>query len=282
MKKLVSIVSSVLISSCCLSLSSCQDREFVISVCASEQPHKEILEGGVADILLENGYELEVSVLDWTLQNDAVAHGEYDANYFQHIPYLNTYQGKTKLVAACKVHYERLCLYTKNTNDKTVDNGDVIEIVNDISNIERALNLLASKKILKINESCYENGVFNTFNVNDPDSCVTFLQGYENCSLRCVKESLLCAGLTDVDFGVIPGNTAMTGFPEDYQDRICFGEEDEKLIDERANIVAVKEENLTSPKTLALVSALSDSRVADYISASYGDTVAYHFVDLTK
>ena len=58
--------------------------------------------------------------------------------------------------------------------------------------------------------------------------------------------------------------------------------EDEKLIDERANIVAVKEENLTSPKTLALVSALSDSRVADYISASYGDTVAYHFVDLTK
>ena len=59
-------------------------------------------------------------------------------------------------------------------------------------------------------------------------------------------------------------------------------EVDEKLIDERANIVAVKEENLTSPKTLALVSALSDSRVADYISASYGDTVAYHFVDLTK
>ena len=282
MRKLNVLIASLFVSSCCLTLASCQDSEYVISVCASEQPHKEILEGVVADILSEKGYELKVSVLDWTLQNDAVANNEYDANYFQHVPYLNTYQGKKPLAAACKVHYEKLCVYTNDKSDKTIDNGDVIEIVNDISNVERALNLLASYNILSINDSCYENGEFKNFNVNNPMGSVTFLEGYEDCELKCIKESLLCQSLSDVDFGVIPGNTAMTGFPSDYKDRICFGEEDEKLIDERANIIAVKEENLTSPKTLALVEALKDQRVADFISASYGETVVYHYVDLTK
>ena len=93
-----------------------------ISVCASEVPHKRILDEVVSDILLENNYRLETTTLDWTIQNDAVAHDEYDANYFQHIPYLNTYQGKTKLVAACKVHYERLCLYTKCKRDSNKPN----------------------------------------------------------------------------------------------------------------------------------------------------------------
>lgn len=83
----------------------------VIKVCASDVPHAEVLKGKVKDLLSAQGYTLEVTILDWTLQNDAVAKKDYDANYFQHVPYLETYQGTVELFAACKVHYEPLGIY---------------------------------------------------------------------------------------------------------------------------------------------------------------------------
>ncbi len=83
----------------------------VIKVCASETPHAEVLRGKVKDLLKAQGYDLEVKVIDWTLQNDAVANGDYDANYFQHVPYLESYNGSVKLFASCKVHYEPLGIY---------------------------------------------------------------------------------------------------------------------------------------------------------------------------
>lgn len=64
-----------------------------IKVCASDIPHAAVLNGCVKDLLKKQGYNLEVSILDWTLQNDAVANGDYDANYFQHVPYLESYNG---------------------------------------------------------------------------------------------------------------------------------------------------------------------------------------------
>lgn len=265
-------------------LTSCGNDEFTITVAASELPHAKILNEAVAPILEEEGYKLDVKVLDWTLQNDAVANGEYDANYFQHIPYLNAnnFNGKKELVAAAKVHYEKLCLYASNTDHKTIENGDKIEIVNDISNIERALLLLQSYNILKINESNYNSsGEFKNFSTTNPNSGVTFLSGYENCSLTCIQETYLCASLPDYDFGVIPGNTALTGL-DSLSSRIVFGEKaTEETIDERANIIACKKTNIESLKIKALVKALGDSKVESYIKSTFGESVLYHYVDLT-
>ncbi len=64
-----------------------------ITVCASDVPHAEVLEGVVKGILAKQGYDLKVTILDWTMQNDAVNNKDYDANYFQHLPYLQTYLG---------------------------------------------------------------------------------------------------------------------------------------------------------------------------------------------
>ena len=83
----------------------------VIKVCASDVPHAEVLTGCVKSILAEQGYDLQVTVLDWTVQNDSVSKGDYDANYFQHVPYLETYTGTPELFAVCKVHYEPLGIY---------------------------------------------------------------------------------------------------------------------------------------------------------------------------
>ena len=274
MKKLLTFLTILLT---CSQLTSCSNNEFTINICASEIPHKEILEGVVKEVLNEKGYDIKVTTLNWTLQNHAVANDEFDANYFQHIPYLNTYNGKAKIVPAAKVHYERLCLYTSNVNDKVIDNGQSIVIVNDSSNIERSLQLLVEKNILTINSSCYdENNNFTQFDTSYPNTCVTFAENYKNCSLTCVSENQLCVALNTFDFGIIPGNTALTGL-KDYKNKICFGEEDESLISEKANIIAVKESNINNPKTIALVEALADIRVKEFIENTYGDTVIYNF-----
>lgn len=82
-----------------------------IKVCASDVPHAEVLNGKVKELLKNVGYNLEVTILDWDIQNESVAKGDYDANYFQHVPYLKTFKGEVKLVASCKVHYEPLGIY---------------------------------------------------------------------------------------------------------------------------------------------------------------------------
>ena len=89
----ITILSSSLLASC--------DNANTITVCASELPHAKILNEAVAPILKEKGYDLEVTVLDWTIQNSSVANDEYDANYFQHIPYLNSenFEGEKEFVA---------------------------------------------------------------------------------------------------------------------------------------------------------------------------------------
>jgi D-methionine transport system substrate-binding protein len=277
---LLSLVGTIL----AISLVSCGgDNSKNITICASELPHAKILNEVIKDLVKEDGYNLSVTVLDWTIQNDAVANNEYDANYFEHIPYLNTYKGTSKLIAACKVHYEKLCLYSsdKDTN-KVLDDGESIELVNDPSNIERALNLLASYNILTINPSNYNsNKEFTNFDTTNPTSCVTFLNGYKNCTLTCVKESNLCASLPDYNFGIIPGNTALTGLGESLSSRIVLSEKaSDELISEKANIITVKEENKNSEKTKELVKVFADSRVKKYIESTFGDSVLYHYENL--
>ena len=261
------------------------NNEKTITVAASELPHAKILKEAVAPVLKKEGFDIKVTVLDWTQQNSAVARGEYDANYFQHLPYLETYNaeaGDNKLDMVCKVHFEKLCLYAADKNHKEVANGDKIEIVNDISNIERALLLLKDNGILTaISSDCYSDGAFVTFNTNAPNTQVTFADAYKDCTLTCIQESNLPISLADYNFGVIPGNTALTGLGADYASRIVFGEKiSDDILSLRANGIAVKPANKASDKTKALVKAFSDKSVADYISSTFGESVVYHYENL--
>lgn len=255
------------------------EKKGTISLCASELPHAKILKECIAPLVGEDGYDLKVTILDWTLQNEAVAKGEYDANYFQHVPYLKTYTGSTPLYAACKVHYEKLCLYASDTNKKTVFDGAKIELVDDVSNVERALQLLAANNILTINSSNYDSdGNFTNFDTTHPNDGVVFASSYSKCKLTCLKESQLCASLPDYDFGIIPGNTALTGLGADYASRIALGENpSESLVSQKANIICVAKPNKDREKTKELVKACQDSRLDAYISATFGDSVLYHF-----
>ncbi len=292
MKKLNSILSLLLVSSS-LALGACsKDNSKVITIAASELPHAKILKEAIAPIVQKDGYSLEVTVLDWTQQNAAVARGEYDANYFQHLPYLESYNNEVseenKLTMTCKIHFEKLCLYAKLPNQhKTLQNGDSIEIVNDITNIERALLLLKSKGVLtEISPSCYVDGEFKNFDVTKPNSQVTFSSSYSECSLTCLQESLLPNTLinsNDYQFGIIPGNTALTGFGSSCAERIVFGEDiQQEILDLRANGIAVKKGNEKTPKSLELIKAFADNSVKSYINSTFGESVVYNYIDLTK
>ena len=157
----------------------CSNPHTTIRICASQLPHAKILQEVVAPIVQEKGYTLNVKVLDWTIQNSVLAAKEYDANYFQHIPYLETYTGSVSLVPACKVHYEKLCVYKGNDSNGIIENGESIVLVNDVSNIERSLKLLQFYNILTINDSCYTSGSFDFDSLFDDDE---YDKPYNVCS----------------------------------------------------------------------------------------------------
>lgn len=262
------------------------NNEKTITIAASELPHAKILNEAIKPVLKDKGYDLKVTVLEWTQQNPAVARGEYDANYFQHLPYLNTYNAEAsednQLQMVVKVHFEKLCLYASDLNHKTLQNGDTIEIVNDISNIERALLLLQDHGVIDaISPSCYDGDGTFTFNTSNPNSQVTFAAAYSNCKITCIQESNLAVSLPDYDFGVIPGNAALTGLGNDYASRIVFGENvDEDILSLRANGVAVRKKDAKSDKSKALVEAFASDSVKNYVASTFGDSVVYHYENL--
>ncbi len=254
-----------------------------ITVCASELPHALILKEIIKPVVKDLGFDLNVTVLDWTLQNGEVAAGSYDANYFQHTPYLDNYNGdEQKVVSICKVHYEKLCLYAADTSHMEVTDGDSIIVTNDPTNLERALNLLVSAEILTINSSCYTDGKFDAskFSTTHPNDSVTFADDLATCKLACLDENVLATNLISGghQFGVLPGNTAITGLGSDYAKRISVAEEaTEETIDRLANIVAVKKGNETSDKSKALIKAFADARVKEFIEKTFGESVIYHY-----
>ncbi len=266
MKKIKLIIVSILIL-LGVSLTSCGDDTNVIKVCASETPHAEVLNGIVKDLLKEKGYTLKVSVLDWTTQNDAVARKDYDANYFQHIPYLNSYDGNVELVASCKVHYEPLGIYS---NTKTTLAEGKYEICNDESNAVRAFQLLVAKNIInkeieKDNFPYTEDEKLN-FTGNKWESLD------KKVKVSLVAEELLTQSLPDYDYGLLPCNTAYTG-NIDKSKRIAF-EDDLKQVSLKANVLAVrKNDYLTDSEYKNKIDALTDvllsSEVSNYFNTKF-------------
>ncbi len=232
-----------------LALASCgnngEDKN--ITVCASDVPHAEILNGSVKSYVEAQGYKLNVTVLDWTTQNDAVANGDYDANYFQHVPYLETYTGTTELVATCKVHYEPLGIY-KGKADASLDNVKSIEVCDDASNAIRAFELLKAKGILS--------------EIPVKDDALTFegssWTSTEGITVTLIAENLLVSSRTDYDLACLPCNTALTGNVS--ADERLLVEDDPAQVSLKANVLAVrKADYLNNASYKAKIDVLTDA-----------------------
>ena len=194
-----------------------------------------------------------------------VEDGEIDANYFQHIPYLNQFNtdNGTHLVSVAMVHYEPFGIYT-GTKSAIADlaEGDKIAVPNDGSNRARALMLLEAQKLIKLKE-----GVGMT---------ATDLDIVENpLNLEIVQmEAAQIANVRDsVALAVINGNYALQAGLNAGVDALAVEDAESISAITYANILVVKEGNERSEKIQALVKALQSQEVKDYINNTYSGAV---------
>ncbi|MBQ1843783.1 MAG: MetQ/NlpA family ABC transporter substrate-binding protein [Lachnospiraceae bacterium] len=242
----------------------------VIKVAASQTPHSEILEQ-VKSILKDEGYDLQVTVFDDYVQpNNVVESGEFDANYFQHVNYLNSFNKEkgTHLVIADngKIHYEPLGIYggTKKSLDDIAD-GDSIAIPNDTTNEARALLLLQQEKLITL-----KDGAGVTATVNDIE------KNPHNLKLVEVEAAQVSKQLGSVAFGVINGNYALEAGLNVKDDALATESSEGDAIQQYVNVIAVKDGNQSSPKIKALTDALHSDAIVKYINDTYkGAVVPY-------
>ncbi|MDD2562412.1 MAG: MetQ/NlpA family ABC transporter substrate-binding protein, partial [Eubacteriales bacterium] len=170
-----------------------------IRVAASANPH-EILLNFVKDDLAQAGFDLQVTWIDgYVLQNPATSAGEYDANFFQHRPYLNDYNAtvneEEKLAAVIPVHYEPFGVYPgTKSNLSDIADGDAIAVPNDPSNETRALLLLQEAGLINLPEGANVDSGLTKLDVTAKDKKIEIIE---------VDAERLPATLADVAFAVI-------------------------------------------------------------------------------
>lgn len=267
MKKLLAVVltGAFVVSALagCGKSTSADDK--VIKVAASATPHAEILEQ--AKPLLEaKGYDLQVTVFDDYVQpNEVVESGDFDANYFQHIPYLESFNEEkgTHLVNAGGIHYEPFGIYpgTKASLDELAD-GDSIAVPNDTTNEARALLLLQDNGIITLKEDAGLTATKNDIVENPYNVDIVEL---EAAQVPRVKD--------EVAFMVLNGNYALEAGFSVAKDSIAYEKSDSEAAKTYVNVIAVKEGNENSDKTKALVEVLTSQEIKDYINNTYDGAV---------
>ena len=239
-----------------------------IKVAASPTPHAEIL-NSIADALAEEGWTLEVIEFDDYVQpNVATTDGDVDANYFQHVPYLDQYNDEngTELVAVGNVHYEAMGAY-KGTKDSfdALEDGDKIAVPNDVTNEARALQLLAANGVLTL-----KDGVGLEATKND------IVDNPKNIEVVELEAATIPSALPDVAIGVINANYAL-GAGLTTEDAVAYEAEDSEAAETYVNVIVVNAGNEQSEKTQALVKAVQTDAVKDFILEKYNGAVQPKF-----
>ena len=237
----------------------------VLNVAASSTPHAEILEQ-VVDVLAEQGIDLQIHEYgDYVVPNTAVEEGEEDANYFQHIPYLESFNEKegTHLVSVGGIHIEPMGVYAgKTASLEELPDGAEIAVPNDPTNEGRALLLLEAQGLIKLADSSNLEATPNDI-VENP----------KNLTFKELEAAMIPNAVDEVDLSVINVNYALEAGFNPTEDALAIEDADSPYV----NIVAVKEGNENHPAVLALVEALQSDTVRDFINETYGGAVVPAF-----
>nr|WP_297284389.1 MetQ/NlpA family ABC transporter substrate-binding protein [uncultured Agathobaculum sp.] len=240
-----------------------------ITVGASPTPHAEIL-NAAKDVLAEQGWTLEVvEFTDYVQPNTALVDGDLDANYFQHIPYLNNFnkENNADLVSAIEMHYEPFGIYPgKTATLEELADGATVAVPNDGSNETRALLLLQDAGLIKL-----KDGI-------DPTSDATKLDIVENpknLDIQEIAAEQLPRSLEDVDLAVINGNYALQADLNAKEDSLITENPDYAKV--YVNVVACRSGDETSDRITALKEALQSDAVKQFIDDTYKGAVVATF-----
>lgn len=224
---------------------------------ATAKPHAEILEI-VKPILAKDNVELEIKEFtDYVLLNPALKDGSIDANFFQHIPYLDDYNAKESadLVWVAKVHNEPMGVYShKIDNLEKLEAGARIGIPNDATNGGRALMVLEQAGLLKLKE-----GVGVAATVND------IVENAKDFKIEMMDAAMLPRALEDLDACVINSNYALEGNLNPVKDSLFMEPKDSPF----ANVLVVRPADKDKPEIQKLVKALQSDAVKNFLEENY-------------
>ena len=266
MKKLVAaVLTGVLVAGTLSTGVYAKDDDKTITVAASATPHAEILEEA-KPLLEKEGYELEVTVFDdYVRPNEVVESGEFDANYFQHIPYLDQFNEEkgTHLVNAGGIHYEPFGIYpgTKDSLDDLAD-GDSIAVPNDTTNEARALLLLQDNGIITLKDGAGLNATVKDIEENP-----------HNVEIVELEAAQVARVTGETAYVVLNGNYALEAGFSVAKDALAYEQADSEAAKTYVNIIAVKEGNENSDKIKALVDVLKSDDIKDFINENYDGAV---------
>lgn len=238
-----------------------------IKIAASPVPHAEIL-AKAAEILKDYGYTLDiVEFEDYVQPNLVVESGEFDANYMQHVPYLNSFNEEqgTHIVDAGDIHYEPFGIYpgTKKSLDEIAD-GDRIAVPNDTTNEARALLLLQDNGIIKL-----KDGADLTATVND------IADNPKNIEFVELEAAQVARVVNEVEYVVLNGNYALEAGYSVGKDSIAYESSDSVAAKTYVNIIGVLEGNENSDKIKALVTVLRSDDIKQFITDKYDGAVIF-------
>ena len=260
MKKILAIALVALltiVSVFAQATSETQSSTTKIVVGATPEPHAALL-SLVVDDLSAQGITLEVKEFtDYVTPNDAVEYGEIDANYFQHIPYLESFNTEHgyHLVNAGGIHVEPIALYSsKYSSLSDIPNGAVIAIPNDPTNEGRALLLLQSAGLIKLKDNAGLEAI-----------PLDIVENPKNLKFSEIEAATLPRILSDVDAAVINGNYAIPAGLVATRDGLFVEGADSPYV----NVIAVKAGNENNPAVKALVEALKSDEVKAYVAEHY-------------
>ena len=237
----------------------------VLKVAASATPHAEILEQ--AKPLLEaEGIELEVTVFDDYVQpNEVVESGEFDANYFQHQPYLDSFNDEkgTHLVSVGGIHYEPFGIYpgTRASLDD-IEQGDTIAVPNDTTNEARALLLLQDNGIIKL-----KDGAGLTATKND------IVDNPYNIEIVELEAAQVARVVDETAYVVLNGNYALEAGYSVAKDSLAYESSNSEAAKTYVNIIAVHEDRAQDANIAKLVEVLKSDEITKYINDTYDGAV---------
>ena len=267
MKKCIALILALTLA---LSLAACGGSadDKTIKVGATPAPHAEILEV-IKEELAKEGWTLEIVEFDdYIIPNTSLEEGALDANYFQHITYMNGFNDEhgTHLVSAAEIHYEPFGMYAgKSASIDALPDGAQIAVPNDATNEARALLLLQQVGLITLKDGAGINATKADIVANP-----------KNIEIVETKAELLTTTLQDVDMAVINGNYAIDAGLK-IADALAVEAADGAAAQAYVNVLAVKEGNENSEKIQALVKALKTDAVKAFIESTYAGAVVPMF-----
>lgn len=260
MKKFVAILTATLLLALAVVPATAEEATPIV-IGATPSPHAEILEF-IKDDMAALGYDLQIVIFtEYPLPNPALADGQLDANYFQHLPYLNDYNSTVdeaeQLIPAIGVHYEPYAIYPGQVGSlEELKDGDTITITNDPSNETRALLLLQEAGLITLPEDADTSSSLTVMDIVDNPKNLNILE---------IDASQLPSTLQDVAMAVINGNFALDAGLSPARDSIFMEAADGESGQIYTNYVVVRPEDADAQWVSDLRSVICSEKVANFI-----------------